>query len=282
MNRNSKSVYLITSRFALKNNIFRTNLYEDWTEDDWVEFLKNREQIFTNYNVPSLAAQTDKRFEYWVYLDPTFPGIRSVLPAMKQTAKEHDFIRLIQRPYPWGDGGPLCPMFPYIQNHITKYVGKFFPECKWLITTRLDSDDLLSKDFIEATYNNFEYKEKWISFKHGYCYLTTRKEFIKYKDWKSCHVIYGEPFNVNRMAKTVWHRCHAKLGLTEKNTEQIKIISTPDRGWWLDLVGLNSNLARHDTYLEKDNRSQRLWSCPRVTEDEIKQYITFKDLGDVK
>lgn len=278
MHKDSEIVYLILSRFALKNHIFRVNLYENWKDKDWAKFLEERRHYYLDYNLPSLQAQTNQNFDYLLYIDPSFPAIGSVIEDLKTSEKENDFVKLQHVDFPWGDGGPECPMAGPLRLHVFEYVKKNYPNCKWLITTRLDTDDLLSRDFIEETYHQFRNKEEWISFRHGYCYMKTKHEYIKYSDWKSCHVIYSEPFNATSLGcKTAFHRCHAKLGLTENNTELINVIHTPNRGWWLDLIGLNTNLARNNTYLDSP-RSDRLWELDRTTYEDIKQYVEFKDI----
>lgn len=289
MNKDSEIVYLILARFSLKNNIFRTHLYKDWSEKDWTIFLDERKRVFIEYNLPSLKSQTNKDFDYLVYIDPTFPAINAVLDGMKDAEKNNNLVKLQYVNFPWGDGDPNCPFTKPLKFHVFNYIENNYPNCKWLITTRLDTDDLLARDFIQETYNIFRNgeswrrrkQEHWISFEHGYCYLKTKNIFIQYTDWASCHVIFCEPFhNDKKYVETVFHRTHSKLGFTREHTDKITVIYSPERGWWLDLIGLNTNLARHNKYLGTD-RAERLWRRPNVPIEKIKKYIEFRDLREI-
>ena len=129
--------------------------------------------------------------------------------------------------------------------------------------------------------------------------MRTKNLFIKYSDWKSCHVIFCEKFDSKKdIALGAFHRTHSKLGFTKEHIEKINVISTPDRGWWLDLIGLNSNhnqltnnrfenshstircSSEHNAVVFNKNQftSEVKFSIDQINPSDIIDWFQFKDV----
>jgi len=137
--------YLIT-RFNLRNpewDVTKNN--EALLNDAWME---ERMWLFGNFCFPSVTAQTNKNFSWLIYFDITTPQkYKDMVTAM---VKGHDnvFVYFI-------DGMPA--FYPEVENTISsKSTGKHY-----LITSRIDNDDAIHKDFIgevQKTFNKQEYR----------------------------------------------------------------------------------------------------------------------------
>ena len=135
--------YLIT-RFNLKNpkwDVTKNN--ETLLTDEWLE---HRLWLFENFCFPSVMAQTNKGFSWLIYFDITTPETyRRRFEAIIASAAN---VRLF-----YIDGMPA--FYPEIQKLIHAEAG----DKPYLITSRIDNDDSISKYFIDEVQKQFASQE---------------------------------------------------------------------------------------------------------------------------
>ena len=103
---------------------------------DWLE---TRLQLFEEFCWPTLRAQTTKEFELHVYFDENTPT--SSLERFRAIVKDSSFVRVI-----------LCDFFD--AEFARREVQERLPiDTPWILTTRLDNDDGLHKDFVSTVQN---------------------------------------------------------------------------------------------------------------------------------
>jgi len=126
-----------------------------------------------------VQAQTFKDFDWWIMIDPTFPGIRG----------EH-IIELQRR------AKLLWITAPFKEDQVE--VGELLQYTyrdQWVCSSRIDSDDIMRNDFMERIHELATEEEAWIGFRHGYMMKEDRiapREFLC-NPFVS-HVEYASPF----------------------------------------------------------------------------------------
>jgi len=101
-------------------NLYGTNPYNIENRDEW---MKQRENLFKWYTLPSLSGQIQHNFKVIVFVDPKTPEI---------------FIQNIEYMFLHDDLD-----YAIIKNNIPAYCVRG----KWNIYTRLDNDDMIAPDF---------------------------------------------------------------------------------------------------------------------------------------
>jgi 3-isopropylmalate dehydratase small subunit len=90
----------------------------------------------------------------------------------------------------------------------------------WQITTNIDSDDFVHKDFIKEIQNNFIPKNCVLSFNNGYAYINNLESLLKIK-WKS-NPFYSLIENLDNIKTTKYIENHIEF--YNKNKKIIKKI----------------------------------------------------------
>ena len=146
--------FLIT-RFNIKSdNWTHTRKGDAILTDSW---LQQRLQIFETYCLPSVINQTNPNFKWCLCFDPNTP--KEFLDSIAQFSKTCPQIHLV-----FSDG------FRNLQNDLVTSINKLTDDSdRFIITTRLDNDDIIHKAFVEniqalATQN----KPTVIDLTHGY------------------------------------------------------------------------------------------------------------------
>ena len=183
-------------RFAEDNPRRR---YED--RSSWLDY---RLKLFHRYTLPSVQAQTFKDFDWWLLLDPTFPGILEHEPFLQKHAK-------------------ICWLgadWKEAQVEVGEVLSEQYKN-EWVCSTRLDSDDVISTNFMRNLHDTAEETESWISFPNGYMmknnsvvnrtYLVN--PFVSY-------VEYADPF------KSVFSICHTKV-----DKQEAPLLINSERSW---------------------------------------------------
>ncbi|GAA4030587.1 hypothetical protein GCM10022386_13160 [Flavobacterium cheonhonense] len=134
--------YLIT-RFNLKNPKWKfTKNNELLLNDQWMD---ERMALFADFCLPSVVAQTNKNFKWLLYFDTdTSEKHRAQITELLQP---HPFIEAH-----YIDGMPM--LVESIRQYITTHV-----KAEYLITSRIDNDDSISKHFIETIQSKFDKQE---------------------------------------------------------------------------------------------------------------------------
>ena len=96
--------------------------------DDPNDWFDHRFKIFMKFCYPSIIAQTNKNFKWWILID-------------KNTPKHHmDRLEEIKTDtITYKSQGP--GLYPLPKD--------IYPDTKWVITTRIDNDDCIHQDFIK-------------------------------------------------------------------------------------------------------------------------------------
>lgn len=215
--------YIIT-RFNLRAKEWQfTKNSTKVLDDNW---LKNRFELFEKYCLPSLIAQTNKNFEWVIFFDTETPqffkdkieGYKQQLPNLVPLFVENMelFLPTIQE---------------YIKNNNQEFV----------ITTRLDNDDCVSKYFVEEIQKNFNKQEyEALDFIDGYS-LQISPDF---KLGKKRHLY--NPFislvEKKQNPTSVWSRSHTSW----KRETRIKRIL--DQRIWMVIIHQENKVNEFDGY----------------------------------
>ena len=146
------------------------------------KWLERRFDLFEKYCLPSVIAQTNKNFTWFLLFDNETPekykdrvkAYKSAFPQIKligvNPAYSTQFISIIQ---------------DIVRNHAREHL-KSHPDEDTLITTYLDNDDALRYDFVEKVHKvaSTEEPRTFISFVNGIQYYTELKiaTRIKYRN----------------------------------------------------------------------------------------------------
>lgn len=137
--------HLLLTRF----NVRRDGSMQKTPDEAW---LAHRFDLFERFCLPSLCAQTCQGFRWIVFFDEATPD--SYRSKIEIYAKWPNFQPLYVDRLSLSDLATVLE--PYVQ-------------APYLITTRLDNDDALSKHFIERLQAQFTYQEfEFVNFADGY------------------------------------------------------------------------------------------------------------------
>lgn len=138
-------------------------LLSDPNDKSWLE---HRFKLFDKFCYPSVLAQSNQDFKWIVLFNVDTPDI------FKDEIKKYSV---------WGNFIPV-----YIKTTTAKDTNRIFREIipeyltdgsEYLITTRIGSDDIICKDYIEMVQNCFDgQKLQFINFSNGYAW--------NYNSWK--------------------------------------------------------------------------------------------------
>ncbi|TXE15601.1 hypothetical protein ES692_16005 [Psychroserpens burtonensis] len=143
--------YLIT-RFNLKNeNWHNPNSDNHVLSNTW---LDERFNIFETYCLPSIENQTNKNFKWLVCFDIDTP--KDYSSKIKNLEIHLPFFQPL-----FIDG------FKNLEKDISNFV-KADSQNRFIITTRLDNDDIVHKNFIKTIQNLFQPKSAVININLGY------------------------------------------------------------------------------------------------------------------
>lgn len=217
-------------------------------------WLEERFQLFEKYCLPSVLGQTNQNFHWYIFFDIDTP-VSYKERALAYTQQNKN-IKLF-----WVKALPSRAIHDYIREND-------YAKSQLLITTRLDNDDALNKNFIaktqELALGRQKTKEPFvINFDNGLCLNNARA--YQHRDVLNAFTSLVEPFlsDIN----TVWKYQHRQLN-------HFKVVNLQDSFMWLQVIhnlnvsncvrGLrinnrmlkqNFNLEYVDEKLNKDNQS---------------------------
>ncbi len=199
--------HFIITRFNLKQEGWNTNknnkaiLTEEWH--------KNRFKLFTDFCFSSVASQTNKNFEWLVFFDTNTPKkYKDIIISLE--LKMSNFIPVFV--------DDMSYFLPSIKSYIAKNNEKY------IITSRLDNDDCISKFYVEEIQKRFNNQDFMaLDFVDGYTIQTQPnvkigKRFDQYNPFISL-------IEKNNNPKSVWFLRHSHWK-REKNIEQIRGVRT--------------------------------------------------------
>ncbi len=136
--------------------------------DEWLNWTRNRIVLFQTYCLPSILNQTEKNFSWLLYFDVATPA--EFKPFIEQLEK-YSFIKIC-----YCNGSE-----DFFRNYLNEVKRKVTPDDQWIMTTRLDNDDVLHRSAIEIIQQNFIAKDKFlIALSSGYVLNADRKVLAHY------------------------------------------------------------------------------------------------------
>lgn len=202
MNKKEYEHFVLTS-FNIK--IYNNSGYR--LEESW---LKHRFKLFLQFSYPSLKGQTCQDFKWIVLFDINTP--EPFKSRIAKYTKWKNFIPVFQDKYD-------LPRKTILDN--------MSGNPRYLITSRVDNDDALSKHYIQMVQDYFEKQDlTFINFTNGYVF--GNNELYLDEQPSNSFATLIEKFD---NFKTVWFpECHTKLA----NYGPVREIST--RAAWLQVV----------------------------------------------
>ena len=184
--------HLLITRFNLKVETWnKTRNGATVLDKDW---MNKRFQIFERFCFPSVLNQSNKNFEWWIYFDESTSEMFK--KKILYICEEHSFIKVF-----FIDGND--ELVPSILRTIDSPNRKEF-----LITSRLDNDDIIHTDFIETVQNLFKPVHKTvIDLRNGFqLEWNLKRSHFRYMTEDYNHFISLVELSEN--AKTVFSRMH--------------------------------------------------------------------------
>jgi len=247
--------YLIT-RFNLRNpkwDVTKNN--ETLLTEEWMD---HRMWLFENFCFPSVAAQSNTNFEWLIYFDSSTPEKFRKWAEELVNGKTH--IRLF-----YIDGMPA--FYPEIQKLITAEASK-----PYLITSRIDNDDCIHKNFIDEIQKQFKSQDYMaIDAIKGYSLQIKPSVMIGKKE----HIF--NPFisliEKNNNPKTVWFSDH---NMWKKET---RITQITDKRLWMSIIHEKNKVNEFDGYDDVDwgEISRDFIVSPSMNEIIANNVIPHKD-----
>lgn len=110
------------------------------------EWMQERLRLFAAYCLPCMIAQTEQDFTWLLLLDEQTDS--SQLEALRRLCAPYSFIRIRLT-------APTCDLTALYEQIAQEEKG----DAEWLVTTRLDNDDCVAPDFIEAIRKSLHYAD---------------------------------------------------------------------------------------------------------------------------
>ncbi|MDO6439162.1 glycosyltransferase [Cyclobacterium sp. 1_MG-2023] len=162
-------------------------------------WLKNRMELFIQYCIPAVLKQSSKKFVWLIYFDS-----RTEQKYIEYISKK---ISSISFKICLMDGG-----FKDLSDIIIKDLSSMLiPNCSHMITSRLDSDDLISFDYIEKVQNVFNYQDYMpVNFDKGFLYH--KGKFVLGTVVHKCNPFISliERVPLDKKVKSVWFKKHTE------------------------------------------------------------------------
>jgi hypothetical protein len=117
------------------------------------EWLDHRIQLFEDYCLPSVISQSDQNFEWFIYFDESTPA--EYLERVKSLISKYQNISM-----------KSCRLWQpeVIANDILTTLAA---RTRWIVTTRLDNDDGLHRDFVSALHSAVQERREFLNFPRG-------------------------------------------------------------------------------------------------------------------
>lgn len=177
-------------------------------------WLDRRFQLFEDYCLPSVAYQTVSDFEWIIFFDAKTPS-----PYRKR-------IELLRERF------PFSPEYTEIfeMRNVAPLIASRRNSEDWLLTTRLDSDDVLGMDFVHRVRHGLKMQERQVvNFLNGAILsLTDVPKLYLIQDRSNPFASLLERFNAE--ARTIWSERHVDL----ERMGRIEQIDAPPA--WMQIV----------------------------------------------
>jgi len=151
MNEHSYQHFVIT-RFNL------TGQHHQMSAEEWKHWNQHRFELFHRFCLPSMISQEGAAFIWLIYFDHQTPeGFLQDIDKLN----EHPIIRTRM----------VSGIDAFISNYIQDIIGLIPKSARWVITTRMDNDDILRKDAIYCIQSHFKTQDNLtINLSSGYTF----------------------------------------------------------------------------------------------------------------
>jgi len=158
-------------------------------------WLDHRLRLFEDYCLPTVISQSDQNFEWFIYFDESTPT--EYLERIKSLTAQYKKISI-----------KSCTLWE--PGAIAKDIVAILPDgTKWIITTRLDNDDGLHRDFVSTLHSAVRERREFLNFPRGII-LYSGKCFM-YKHLSNAFLSLVEPAESPRTACSVAHEQAAEV-----------------------------------------------------------------------
>lgn len=184
--------------------------------DEWFE---HRLSLFDKYCYPSIAGQTNQNFKWMVLFDGNHTN-KNLLTKYSRMIPIYVYDRDYEK----------LTMYQLFSNKIKEYLN---PETEWIITSKIDCDDALSKNYVKIMQEKFTPDEHMINPVNGVIYNTANKKLtaLDYKWPPNPYITVIEKVTEDHL-KTCFKIVHWKMQGPFKKYEHIK---NPDP-FWLQII----------------------------------------------
>jgi hypothetical protein len=196
--------HYLVSRFNLRRKGWNTTRKgETLLSEKW---LCNRFRLFENFCLPSVQHQTNQNFTWLIFFDINTPQL------YKNRAIEYGTRFPNLKPF-FVEG--MEQFLPEIQNEIQKST------LPYIITTRLDTDDCLRKDFTDEIQKNFNRQDfMCLDFPDGYTLQIVPK--VRIGKRKQLYNPFTSLIEKNDTPQSVWCR---EIHSSWKRVKNVKRVS---------------------------------------------------------
>jgi hypothetical protein len=222
---NSFKHYLIT-RFNLRKKewtLSKNN--ESVLTDDWME---HRMGLFKNFCLPSVANQSCKRFQWLIFFD------------INTDSRFKQEIEILLKPFAHFQGFFVDGMEAF-RPAVQDLIEKDSQETPYIITSRIDNDDCIHRDFIKTIQKQFNFQDFMaVDILKGYTLQISPSIMLGKKEH-----IYN-PFisliEKNNSPKTVWFSDH---NMWKKESRRIEV---SHKRLWMSIIHEKNKVNEFDGY----------------------------------
>jgi hypothetical protein len=182
--------FLIT-RFNLLNHAWTTSKNHELVLTE--KWLENRFDLFGKFCFPCVQQQTNRDFEWLVFFDVQTPDFYK--------RKIAEFSSLLKNFTPLYIDG-MSSFLPHIRNIVRE------ADAPYVITSRLDNDDCIRRDFIAQIQNQFR-KQQYMAVDFIDGYTLQIQPRVKFGLRKQVYNPFISLIESRNEAKSVWHTPHA-------------------------------------------------------------------------
>lgn len=218
--------HLLITRFNLKNPDWElTKNNENLLDDSW---MSERIALFKNYCFPSVINQSNKNFRWLLFFDvSTSAKFKTQIETLVANEKNIEVFYI--------NG------MPSFNTSILNYIKDNASSKPYIITSRLDNDDCISRFFIDEVQKQFNQQDFMaIDFIEGYTLQVEPEILLGKKE----HIF--NPFisliEKNKNPKTVWHYVH-NLWKKEPRVKQIT-----GKRVWMSIIHQKNKVNEFDGY----------------------------------
>jgi hypothetical protein len=167
-----------------------------------------RRELFGRYCLPSVTRQTARDFTWLLFV---YPKVMSKADLEWFEAQD-ERLRVVSVEDPESSGVPEA----------REAVSRLASGEDWVITTRLDSDDVLHRDHLRKVRVDFSGERKVVEFSQGYYYDILVDDLREVRETQNAFVSVLE---AREGLKTAWAWPHHKIG------EENEILYLDEEGW---------------------------------------------------